>query len=46
MIYCNYCGKESKGGILYVEGIYNICNECKTNTENPTNKNKESDNDE
>ena len=35
MIYCNWCGKETKGGILYRdnEGIYNICNECKTKVE-------------
>jgi hypothetical protein len=27
-IYCNYCGKESKGGILYTFGFYKICNKC------------------
>ena len=39
MIYCNYCGKESKGGILYSNGIYQICNECKTKEENLTKHN-------
>ena len=33
MIYCNNCGKESKGGILYKSGIYLVCNECKKEEE-------------
>lgn len=27
-IYCNTCGKKSKGGILYRSGAYNICMSC------------------
>ena len=43
MIYCNNCGKESKGGILYRDNadIYNICNECKVKEENLTKHNND-----
>ena len=33
-VYCNYCGKESMGGILFRDGMYMICDECKTKIEN------------
>ena len=32
-LYCNNCGKESKGGILWKSGAYMVCNECKTKEE-------------
>ena len=34
MIYCNYCGKESKSGILYKDGFYQICSSCVSIIEN------------
>ena len=41
MIYCNNCGKESKGGILYKSGAYMVCNECKRKEELKVKINKE-----
>jgi len=40
-IFCNYCGKESKGGILFNEGFYRICSKCKQETEDAISEGEE-----